>query len=1154
MMKKILTAVKILALALLALPSANMVNAQSAPPHSVKATASYNSVAISWEAPANDIKLKWHNEYDYNAADGKTFNSEDVTTFYVANYFTADDLKNYVGKKVKSVSYMQYRPIYRATVMVYIDEEVVAEKADDQSNFESGEEMIVELDSPVEIPAGKSMRFAVKFECGANLDMVATCDAGPAIVGKGDCFSTDGVNWTSDNIGNFWVTARLVNEATAEADGYNVYCDNVKLNSELVTDTEYVAENQEKGSHQYSIAAVYGSEEAMSYSVPVTINVFPSPSMLSAESNVFTNTLVWQAPALDTNLLTWSNQELQNGIGGTSTSSPKIWIKNDFNASDLIAYAGAKLSAINIFLFEESSSEISQCTLFLMENGKIVYSEQLSDEALAALTLGAWNKMTLSTPYTITAGKDMAYGLYITHTAKKHPIGFDTCPIGNIGKGTMYSTSSPKSDFNASNPSWKDLSDAGMTGNWMLTADVSGATTMALDSYEIYRNGEKIADNIKDNTYTDEVEAPGYYTYGVVAVGTDGSSSDASEAILSVDLPDSYRAPYIETATFDSDSKEFNLSWSMDAEMKHYNTPTYMVGFEEEMAIMVGTKFTASELESYKGYTINRLKGMLYENVGDIKMGVYSSKGAVLSETTIAEGEYAVGTTITAELPTPVAVTGEEDIIIAYTLNLPANSSALVIDEGPLVENGALISLTGGMNWMKLGTILSIANDYNIVISALLTPESAKASKKVAKETYKLQPLAENEIEPAKAAVKSSKPAPSNNPQAVSYKVYCNNALVAEPTEFNYIETLKRFGPYVYEVSAIYSNGWESPRSEQIRFTNGIEQKNPAPFDLKGNLEDGNLTLSWSDTSAAKVMSYEQGDEDNAFQLSGSGDGFYAVIKYTKADLADKVGMKISHIRFKLATADLYSLNAIVMYGQNVVYSQPVDLDDVVVGYNTIRLDNPVEIPANWEVGVGYHIDGPTGVAMLVMDGGPAVENYSDVYSTSGSSWYSMLKKNKADYSWRISATLETADQEIEMNKVKARSTSTTTYNVYRSGQKIASDLTDTNYVVTNAKGGEYYVTAVTDNVESAESNSVKVIDPYFGVDNVDADLTVVYDAATQDIRMSAVGNCEVYSVSGALVKSAMEVSSLNVSDLGSGVYVAKVEIDGSMTTIKIVK
>lgn len=1150
-MKKFLLLAKAVFASLLISASALTANASAGAPHSIKATANFNTVQLDWEAPSADIKLKWHNEYDYNAADGRTFNSEEMTSFYVSNFFTAEDLKNYVGKQVKSIAYMQYRAIYKVTALVYVNDIVVSTGVDDQSAFESGEEKEIMLDAPVTIPEGASMRFAIKFECGSNMDMVASRDNGPTVIGKGDCISYDGENWVSDNGGNFWVTARLVNEATETADGYNVYCDGEKINSELVTDTEYAAIDQPAGTHNYSISAVYGGEEVKSYTVDAIINMFPSPSILSAENTLFSNTITWQAPLLTAGTLTWSNQELLNGIGGTSSSSPKIWIKNEFEASDLIAYVGAQLSALNVFFYEEASSKVESCVLFIAENDKIVYSEELSADALSAIALGKWNKMALATPYEIKAGNKVSYGIYITHTKKKHPLAYDTCPVGNIGKGTMYSTSSPKSTFNNSAPSWKSLSEAGITGNWMLTADVSGSNQMQLAGYDVYRNNEKIASNITANNYVDEVNSPGFYEYGIVAVGNDGATSDASTAILNVVLPESYRAPYIENATFDEKTKQFNVAWSMDAEVKHYNTPTYLVGFEEDMSIMAGTKFTATELSKYKDYSISRLTGLLYENVGDFKIGVYSSTGVALAEKTITSEEYEAGYTFFVELPTAVGITGEEDLYIAYTLNMTGNTTPLVIDEGPLVENGALISLTNGVNWMKLGTINSSANDYNIVIGALATPPTATPSSNVESKSYKLKNIPAKEIE--STAIFHGKSVVTNNPQVLRFNIYCNNSLVATTSEYNYSETLAKFGPYTYEVAAVYTTGWESPRSEQLSFANSIEQKNPAPFDLKGEVNNDDLILSWSSTENATVLSYETGDTDNAFQLSGSGDGFYAVIKYSKEDLADKVGMKISHIRFKLATDNVYSLNAVVMYGDNIVYSQPVNTDNLVVGYNTVRLDNPVEIPAGWEVGVGYLIDGPTGVAMMVMDGGPAVEMYSDVYSTSGSSWYSMKKKQKQDFNWRISATLMASD--INIAKTKANEFATVTYNVYKDGEMIASGLSGTEYTVANAASGRYYITAVTGLTESAESNAIVYNSGTDGVENLDTDSNdITYNATTKTIYCGAIGDVNIYTTSGTLVMSATEVSELNISELTNGVYIANVSINGTSTTIKIAK
>ena len=137
-MKKCLPLAKGLLATVLLAVCALTANANAGAPHTLKATANYNTVLLDWEAPADDIKLKWHNEYDYNAADGISFNSEEMTAFYVSNYFEAEDLENFVGKQVKSISYMQYRAVYKVTALVYVNGKVVSTGVDDQSNFESG--------------------------------------------------------------------------------------------------------------------------------------------------------------------------------------------------------------------------------------------------------------------------------------------------------------------------------------------------------------------------------------------------------------------------------------------------------------------------------------------------------------------------------------------------------------------------------------------------------------------------------------------------------------------------------------------------------------------------------------------------------------------------------------------------------------------------------------------------------------------------------------------------------------------------------------------------------------------------------------------------------------------------------------------------------
>lgn len=73
----------------------------------------------------------------------------------------------------------------------------------------------------------------------------------------------------------------------------------------------------------------------------------------------------------------------------------------------------------------------------------------------------------------------------------------------------------------------------------------------------------------------------------------------------------------------------------------------------------------------------------------------------------------------TLTLDTPVDITGEDDIIIAYHAALPGGTSPIILDEGPLVTGGAIVKFAGMSTWMNLGTINSTYNNYNIAISAV---------------------------------------------------------------------------------------------------------------------------------------------------------------------------------------------------------------------------------------------------------------------------------------------------------------------------------------------------------------------------------------------------------------------------------------------------
>ena len=352
--------------------------AQNGQPHSLKADVTFQNVSLSWKAPADDIVLQWHDDEDYNGLDGVLKDPQGAVEFYVGAKFTADELAAYAGQKIDSVRYWEYREVFKASVVVFEDGQPVYEQAADLGGFEKNSWRNVRFDEPYTIPEGKEVVIAVKFNCGRNMSFVGICDRQPTY-GKGNLYSYDGKKWYSDAPGDFLVTAMLHNDATGQPQGYDVYRDGVKVNPELLTDaTAYTLTGEPEGLHKYKVAAVYteGGDKMSDEVEAKTLSAYsymPPVSGISATVDNLSATLTWGAPLKRGPEMTWSGKELGISIGGTSSTSPRVWIVQQFDADDLAAFPDHQITAINSYVRNDGT--LNSIVPFIMKNGKIDYYE-----------------------------------------------------------------------------------------------------------------------------------------------------------------------------------------------------------------------------------------------------------------------------------------------------------------------------------------------------------------------------------------------------------------------------------------------------------------------------------------------------------------------------------------------------------------------------------------------------------------------------------------------------------------------------------------------------------------------------------------------------------------------------------------------------------
>ncbi len=279
-----------------------------APPINLQAAVIGNNVNLTWSASPQPQWLHWD--------DGATFSYfalSGISDYRMALRFTPTDLQELDGMfltrfsaNIGDASAGYQLKIYKGAVgnnLIYsqILTDIVANT---WNTFE--------LAMPVEIDASSDLFIAIQVTNANNNIPTIGLDNGPAVVGKGDLVSFDGVNWYNISSYGFdrnfsmrayadisaggkamaqgqWLEEPTYAEPTGEIKinpilaygeafnstrdlpGYNVYRNNIKINSSLITSTTYADNNVPSAAYTYHVTAVINGDESVP-SVPVNVS------------------------------------------------------------------------------------------------------------------------------------------------------------------------------------------------------------------------------------------------------------------------------------------------------------------------------------------------------------------------------------------------------------------------------------------------------------------------------------------------------------------------------------------------------------------------------------------------------------------------------------------------------------------------------------------------------------------------------------------------------------------------------------------------------------------------------------------------------------------------------------------------------------------
>lgn len=251
--------------------------------------------SLAWSAPAlgDVVNLRWHNGSAHDAAGMPSGGA-----YYAAVQWDSDDLKPYEKMSLSEIELYINQVPDALYVLVYEGNNLIAQQY--VPNLIQYSFNTVDLNQPLLINTEKSLRVVVYVEHN-EITVPLGYDEGPAKVGRGDLYSSDGITWSTLNAndidGNWNITLglrayadngmakapavnnemmfeplvnsttesirgmRLAQSAESERnvfDGYNVYCNSILLNAEPLQDTYYVDSETHPGNYyEYQVKAIY---------------------------------------------------------------------------------------------------------------------------------------------------------------------------------------------------------------------------------------------------------------------------------------------------------------------------------------------------------------------------------------------------------------------------------------------------------------------------------------------------------------------------------------------------------------------------------------------------------------------------------------------------------------------------------------------------------------------------------------------------------------------------------------------------------------------------------------------------------------------------------------------------------------------------------
>ena len=505
------------------------------------------------------------------------------------------------------------------------------------------------------------------------------------------------------------------NVAAQGVSGYNVYRDDKKINTALVTDKSYVDAAPADGEHRYTVTAVYGETESANSDAAVLAVAdwkVSAPTALFTQQRGYNNAyLNWAAPTTNYSSLTYFNPDNSQMEGfGLSSAGSGFETAVKFDGVTTSAYKGQKIRSVGFYpLSEQGSWKINLYTRNADGKLQLLYSQPVSQQ----LVYGERNDVKLSEPQNVPNG-ELLVGVEVNVTTAAQNI------VGeSYGQATERTTDllrkTGEDDFYSIGEYFRRNSYL-YPVTWAIDATVApdgvDQTQDDIDHYEVYSDGASVG-TTKDLSFIVPANAKGEHSFGVKAVYANGKESDVKSATLDINPNEEMLKAVDDVVVSQNGKTAVKAKWDTpvdnDAQKLQYSSDvpsnTAVKGSESNnYGLMAGALYSSKALKKHDGYVITSAR---FYPLADAVFTVYLYKDDNLVEE-VEVNDYKLKTWNTVKFSKPVTVDSKASYkLVVDCYDVTPNAAPLAIDNAPFADGYSNLYSLDNESW---GTLYSSQN------------------------------------------------------------------------------------------------------------------------------------------------------------------------------------------------------------------------------------------------------------------------------------------------------------------------------------------------------------------------------------------------------------------------------------------------------------